>query len=81
MDERLRLGKGGTDKSKAREVAQETTGSGMANTCRKTHSAFKSLLGTRSKKSQNWDLGPEMQGLRQQRGQDDSGLGYHFCFR
>lgn len=52
----------GTDKSKTREVAQETTGSGVAKMCRKTPSAFTSLFGTRSKKSQKWDLGPRGRG-------------------
>lgn len=53
---------GGMDKSEARDVAQETTGSGMAKMCRKTHSAFTRLFGTRSKKSQQWDLGPRCRG-------------------
>lgn len=57
---------GGADGSRAREGTQSTACPGMA------HSTFKSLFGTRSKKSQMCDQGPKTPGFRQQRGQDAS---------
>ena len=50
----LRLRKGvcvdRRNRSRAREVAQKRTGPVMAKMCRRAHSAFKSLFGTRRRK-------------------------------